>query len=53
LAGAGLAYLGGRWPELPGVTDLTPALWDDAPWATAAFGLFRAPNQVIYRRENY
>lgn len=53
LAGAGLAYLGGRWPELPGITDGTPTRWDDAPWATAAFGLFRAPNQVIYRRENY
>jgi len=53
LAGAGLSYLGGRWPDLPGLNDATPALWDDSPWATAAFGLFRAPNQVIYRRENY
>lgn len=53
LAAAGLSYLGGRWPELPAAADTTPTLWDDAPWATAAFGLFRAPNQVIYRRENY
>lgn len=53
LVGAGLTYLGGRWPELPSVADTTATLWDDVPWATAAFGLFRGANQVIYRRENY
>lgn len=53
LAGAGLAYLGGRWPELPAVVDATPMRFDDAPWATAAFGLYRGVNQVIHRRENY
>lgn len=53
LAGAGLSYLGGRWPELPAVVDATATRFDDAPWATAAFGLFRGVNQVIHRRENY
>jgi MSHA biogenesis protein MshQ len=53
LAGASLTYLGGRWPELPAVVDATPTRFDDAPWATAAFGLYRGVNQVIHRRENY
>ncbi|MDQ5944693.1 MAG: biosis protein MshQ [Pseudomonadota bacterium] len=48
---AGLTYLYGRWPALPGVADATPTKYDNPPWATATFGVFKG--QWIDMRENY
>lgn len=51
LSAAGLGYLLGRWPALPGVTDSTPGKYDNPPWATLLFGLYKG--QWIDMRENY
>ncbi|MFZ5510124.1 MAG: DUF6701 domain-containing protein, partial [Pseudomonadota bacterium] len=53
LAGAGMGYLAGRWPQLPGVPDPTPDLWDDNPWAPATFGFYKGAAQIIHFRENF
>lgn len=50
LASAGLNYLGGRWTALPSVVDATPTKYDNPPWATATFGIYKSP--LIDLREN-
>ncbi len=50
LTGSGLAHLAGRWPALPGVADATPARYDNPPWATATFGIYKG--RWIDMREN-
>lgn len=42
---AGMPYLGGHWGSA--------AKYDQAPSATAAFGLYKGPGQIIHWRENY
>lgn len=51
LATAGLGYLLGRWPALPGPADATPTRYDNPPWATATFGVYKG--QWIDMRENF
>lgn len=51
LGTAGLNYLYGRWPALPGVADASPTKYDNPPWATLTFGVYKG--QWIDMRENY
>lgn len=51
LGNAGLGYLYGRWPALPGVSDITPTKYDNPPWATLTFGVYKG--QWIDMRENF